>query len=238
MSCCLVNVLNICFQAERKTFAYEAFGRDMGRISAGTFETIEKLLRKSLNIGAEWKVLMEAQNIIEELQVMQDIFTQQITVLRDCHKALGSMSWTWNGPDAYFGKQNLTASGVSQQRWAKQALQAPAMDQIATLAAEMEQRRESLASMERMQNKTRSQLRELIDVKQQQSNIIEAKAAIRRADESVLQGRSIVVFTVVTIFFVSVLQAHSQIWKPEKLDSDTFAVAHVFLCKLVRNECP
>jgi hypothetical protein len=39
-------------------------------------------------------------------------------------------------------------------------------------------------------------------MKQQQANIIEAKAAIRRADETVLQGRSIVVFTVVTIFFV------------------------------------
>jgi hypothetical protein len=46
------------------------------------------------------------------------------------------------------------------------------------------------------------QLRELLDMKQQQSGIIEAKAAIRRADESVLQGRSIVVFTVVTIFFL------------------------------------
>jgi hypothetical protein len=40
-------------------------------------------------------------------------------------------------------------------------------------------------------------------MKQQQANIIEAKAAIKRADESVMQGRSIVVFTVVTIFFVS-----------------------------------
>jgi hypothetical protein len=40
-------------------------------------------------------------------------------------------------------------------------------------------------------------------MKQQQAGIIEAKAAIRRADESVLQGRSIVVFTVFTIFFVN-----------------------------------
>jgi len=39
-------------------------------------------------------------------------------------------------------------------------------------------------------------------MKQQQAGIIEAKAAIKRADESVLQGRSIVVFTVFTIFFV------------------------------------
>jgi len=42
-------------------------------------------------------------------------------------------------------------------------------------------------------------------MKQQQAGIIEAKAAIRRADETVIQGRSIVVFTVVTIFFVSQL---------------------------------
>ncbi len=40
-------------------------------------------------------------------------------------------------------------------------------------------------------------------MKQQQAGIIEAKAAIKRADEAVLQGRSIVVFTVFTIFFVS-----------------------------------
>ena len=51
-------------------------------------------------------------------------------------------------------------------------------------------------------------LRELLDMKQQQSGIIEAKAAIRRADESVVQGRSIVVFTVVTIFFVSQTPPH------------------------------
>jgi len=46
-------------------------------------------------------------------------------------------------------------------------------------------------------------------MKQQQSGIIEAKAAIRRADETVVQGRSIVVFTVVTIFFVGYDCPHS-----------------------------
>jgi hypothetical protein len=41
-------------------------------------------------------------------------------------------------------------------------------------------------------------------MKQQQAGIIEAKAAIKRADEAVLQGRSIVVFTVFTVFFVNI----------------------------------
>ncbi|PHH91891.1 hypothetical protein CDD83_9912 [Cordyceps sp. RAO-2017] len=39
-------------------------------------------------------------------------------------------------------------------------------------------------------------------MKQQQAGIIEAKVAIKRADVSVLQGRSIIVFTVFTIFFL------------------------------------
>jgi hypothetical protein len=58
------------------------------------------------------------------------------------------------------------------------------------------------------------QLRELLDIKQQQSGIIEAKAAIRRADESVTQGRYIVVFTVVTIFFVSQPSYYSHVIFP------------------------
>lgn len=40
-------------------------------------------------------------------------------------------------------------------------------------------------------------------VEEQQASIIEAKAALRRADESVKQGRAIMAFTLVTIFFVS-----------------------------------
>jgi hypothetical protein len=41
-------------------------------------------------------------------------------------------------------------------------------------------------------------------MKQQQAGIIEAKAAIKRADEAILQGRSILVFTVFTVFFVRI----------------------------------
>ncbi|KAK0392707.1 hypothetical protein NLU13_2202 [Sarocladium strictum] len=207
--------------AERKTYAYEAFGRDISRISSDTLESAEQLLRKSLNIGVEWNILVEAQNIIEELQVMQEIFSQQITVLKDCHKALKTIHWNASPKVDYFGKEDpfpsinsgggggggddgspLSPRAVMSSSETALALQDAAMDRMASLIADMEQRREELASMEKLQNKTRSQLRELLDMKQQQSNIIEAKAAIRRADESVLQGRSIVVFTVVTIFFL------------------------------------
>jgi hypothetical protein len=47
------------------------------------------------------------------------------------------------------------------------------------------------------------QLEGLLSLKQQQASIMEAKAAKLRADETIKQGRAIVAFTIVTIFFVS-----------------------------------
>ncbi|KAH7308294.1 hypothetical protein BKA65DRAFT_415197 [Rhexocercosporidium sp. MPI-PUGE-AT-0058] len=160
--------------AEMKTMAYERFGRDINAINApDSVEDAEELIRKSLNISFEWSVLIEAQHIIDELQIMQEIFTQQIVVIRDFEKALKDMN-----------------AGNST------------LERAATLIRDMEMRKDELAGLEKLQAKTRLQLRELLDMKQQQAGIIEAKAAIRRADEAVLQGRSIVVFTVFTVFFL------------------------------------
>ncbi|KAK4210243.1 hypothetical protein QBC37DRAFT_292866 [Rhypophila decipiens] len=170
--------------AEKKTEAYERFGRDVKRMNAlDPLQTAEELLRKSLNIKYEWSVLMEAQNVIDQLQIMQEIFTQQIVVMGDFERALRGI---------------LAASSVAEESSRFKST----VERAAALITEMKLRRDELANLEKRQANTRSQLRELLDMKQQQSGIIEAKAAIRRADESVLQGRSIVVFTVVTIFFL------------------------------------
>lgn len=180
--------------------AYSRFGRDVKRMNAeDPLQTAEEFLRKSLNIKFEWSVLMEAQNVIDQLQIMQEIFTQQITVMGDFEKALRAMA----------------ADPGRDQEMVRLAAE-KALAQI----GEMKLRRSELGSLEKRAVDirgqvsplstsgrvflTRRQLRELLDMKQQQSGIIEAKAAIRRADESVLQGRSIVALTVVTIFFVSI----------------------------------
>ncbi|KAK3305972.1 uncharacterized protein B0T15DRAFT_533949 [Chaetomium strumarium] len=165
--------------SEKKSEAYERFGRDVKRMNThDPLQTSEELLRKSLNIKFEWSVLMEAQSIIDQLQIMQEIFTQQITVMSDFEKALRGLN-----PESHEGLEST-------------------LDRAGTLIMDMKLRREELSNLEKRQANTRSQLRELLDMKQQQAGIIEAKAAIRRADESVIQGRSIVVFTVVTIFFL------------------------------------
>lgn len=48
-----------------------------------------------------------------------------------------------------------------------------------------------------------AQLQDLLSLKQQQASIVEAKAAIERADQSVEQGKAIMAFTIMTIIFVS-----------------------------------
>jgi Mg2+ and Co2+ transporter CorA len=180
--------------AEKKTSAYEDFGNAVSKMTLDRSQIAEKMMRRSLNIGFEWATLVEAQQVIDELQILQGIFAQQISVMADLEKDLGFVNWK-----AIASRQTESAEDAEEQATLTEH---KARDRLSGLAADMQQRRDELKSMEELQTKTRTQLRELLDMKQQQANIIEAKAAIARADESVLQGRSIVVFTVVTIFFL------------------------------------
>ncbi|KAF4982586.1 hypothetical protein FZEAL_1818 [Fusarium zealandicum] len=67
--------------------------------------------------------------------------------------------------------------------------------QIESRTAEIEELVEAVT-------RTTGQLQELLTLKQQQAGIIEAKAALIRADESIRQGRAIMAFTIVTILFL------------------------------------
>lgn len=97
-------------------------------------QTDEELLRKTLNIKSEWSVLMEAQNVIDQLQIMQEIFTQQITVMGDFEKALRGLS-------------SDPSEGLKT-----------AIDRAGQLILDMKLRRDELANLEKRQANTRSQV--------------------------------------------------------------------------------
>jgi hypothetical protein len=85
---------------------------------------------------------------------------------------------------------------------------APGAPAIPTHEADMileliESRRLELQELEETASRTCKQLEGLLSLKQQETSILEAKVSKIRADESIKQGRSIIAFTVVTIFFVS-----------------------------------
>jgi hypothetical protein len=47
----------------------------------------------------------------------------------------------------------------------------------------------------------------LLSLKQQQASVVQAREAVRQAEETLRQGRSIMLFTVITIIFVSFFSA-------------------------------
>jgi len=49
------------------------------------------------------------------------------------------------------------------------------------------------------------QLKDLLDLKQQQANVLEARVSRNQAIDAGKQGKTILVFTIVTIVFVSYL---------------------------------
>jgi hypothetical protein len=102
--------------------------------SQDPLQTAEELLRKTLNIKFEWSALMEAQNVLDQLQIMQEIFTQQITVMSDFEKALRGLSC-----EPHDGLKS-------------------ALERAAGLVLDMKLRRDELANLEKRQANTRSQV--------------------------------------------------------------------------------
>ena len=113
-----------------KTVAYERFGQDVSRLNAhDSPEDTNELIRESLNINFEWSVLMEAQHTIDELQIMQEIFAQQLVVIRDFEKALKTMKVNEN-----------------------------TMARVATAIRDIDMREKELAKLEEHQRKTWEQV--------------------------------------------------------------------------------
>lgn len=175
-----------------------------------------------LDINPEGKLLREAQDIAEELRIMIDIYTQQLNVVKDFHKCLGQL----NGHPKV-GARDRDTKRYYVQPWGSMATHNlhrvtksdQELEYLRDLMEEVENRKTEIEDLENVALKTcqqvrfrnllswidahqRLQLQELLSLKQQQASIVEAKAALERADESVQQGKAIMAFTIMTIIFV------------------------------------
>lgn len=92
---------------------------------------------------------MEAQQVIDELQIMQEIFAQQTAVMKEFERNLKSMHWNVKAKHGVAANDEAKAERMKQER---------ALERVSSLVSDMEQRRDELASMERLQTKTRSQV--------------------------------------------------------------------------------
>lgn len=186
--------------------------------------------QRYLDINPEGTLLREAQDIAEELRIMIGIFSQQLIVVKSFQKCLEHMngdSRTRSKPH-HLSKaiQHLAdwmkENGSSSQFKKDKPVSLAEMDFLEDLVEEVENRKEEIMDLESAARQTcqqvsksrdtqcvmsianrRIQLQELLSLKQQQASIVEAKAALDRADQSVEQGKAIMAFTIITIIFVS-----------------------------------
>ncbi len=108
--------------------AYEKIKQEIKAIQLSEYG--EEAVRRQLDIGFEWSVLIEAQHIVDELQMMQEVFTQQLVVVKDLEKAIKSMG------DGY----------------------ASSLARATQLILDIELRRGELIELEKHQDKTRAQV--------------------------------------------------------------------------------
>lgn len=66
-------------------------------------------------------------------------------------------------------------------------------------------------------------VKDLLDLKQQQAGVLQAWQSVNQSNEAIRQGRSIMIFTIVTIVFVSLLVK-------------SFPATRSLVYRLIRNE--
>ncbi|CZR52676.1 uncharacterized protein PAC_02553 [Phialocephala subalpina] len=199
---------------EHTTIAYESFWRNMEirSMKIAQNSTSGSAKHSYLDINPEGTLLRESQDVAEELQIMLKIYNQQLHVVRDFRKILGHMNGeSKNETDEVrtlikLLRQNPILAGDRTQPTSQQEVTLPVPESTIQEANDLleliRNRKAEIQDLEEAALRTTQQLQGLLSLKQQQASIIEAKAALARADESVKQGRAIMAFTIVTIFFL------------------------------------
>jgi hypothetical protein len=144
-----------------------------------------------LRINPEGTLLRESQDIAEELKIMLRVFHQQLVVVQELKRHVAPVIDPLN--------QNSNRKVTD-----KMANQLFDFTQDADVLIELiKNRKAELQDLEDSVQRTCRQILDLLTLKQQQASILEAKASQRNARASVNQGQTILVLTLVTIFFVS-----------------------------------
>ncbi|KAL7782785.1 hypothetical protein V8C37DRAFT_415420 [Trichoderma ceciliae] len=144
---------------------------------------------KYLNINPEGILLKESQDITEELKIMEGNYKHQLAVVNGLKKHL---------------KNRLDNLKVSSPPGKQEAISVAKLDfeEAADLIEKIENRTAEINDLQSAAARSNDQLQALLSLKQQEASIVEARAALQQGEESVKQGRAIMAFTIVTIFFV------------------------------------
>ncbi|KAF4908556.1 hypothetical protein CGCF415_v006584 [Colletotrichum fructicola] len=192
-------------------------------ISKSKYEDASHLHLPLLNINPEGKLQREIKDILDELDIMISINNKQRDVIKRFTKHVENIfdaSGEW--------RDNMKSMSSDDDRDYRKTSSRPSSLATATKAndgdetdgdKEMEQfiwfRKQAydlisdvgdrvleLEGLRKSAESTAQGIKDLLDLKQQQASILQAWQSVKQADESVRQGRSIMIFTIVTIIFL------------------------------------
>ncbi|CAK7215019.1 hypothetical protein SCUCBS95973_002333 [Sporothrix curviconia] len=149
----------------------------------------DNVLDSLLELGDESSMLNEINDIRDELNIIEVILGMQTALLETLDAAVAEELYQDGEVVAMTTPAQNSLAAQLQRQW--QALQR----QIVT-------RQRDLQRMDRRAENVYTGLRSLLELKQMQSNALEAKFARDQAVTASKQGQAILVFTVVTIVFL------------------------------------
>ncbi|TVY93931.1 hypothetical protein LAWI1_G000709, partial [Lachnellula willkommii] len=183
--------------------------------------TSEKSQNVLLDINPEGELLREIRDIIDELFIMMQIKTQEQNVISTFVKHIKRLISPIRGGGENSIDNRSEHSLPGNRRPARPSLSfrnAPAIqfdhesetedyDLTMTCAVELLESTENqlleLSYLKEAAENASLALKDLLDLKQQQAGVVEAREAVKQGEETLKQGRAIMLFTIVTIVFVS-----------------------------------
>uniref|UniRef100_A0ABR1SRN4 Ankyrin repeat protein n=1 Tax=Apiospora rasikravindrae TaxID=990691 RepID=A0ABR1SRN4_9PEZI len=168
-----------------------------------------------LDINPEGRLQREIKDIIEELEIMIHInrthktilasFINQVTQIMDPNGRLKSRFSMTKVDDEHI---EGTVPNPKIKRGSRKDSEMPNKadyDRFESKGAELlgkvSSRIEELEELRRSAQSTSDSIKDLLALKQQQASVVQAWQATQQTEETVAQGRSIMMFTVVTIVF-------------------------------------
>ena len=176
-----------------------------------------------LDINPEGELLREIKDILDELFIMTQIKNQEESVARTFVKLVRHiMQPRYTSGDTSI--RNHSDNSLPEMRSKRPSLklehsyrpvfhEPPGdvdgdLEFTMTLASDLmdslQDQLQELGYLKDAGERTEAALKDLMELKQQQAGVVEAREAVKQGEESLKQGRSIMLFTVVTIIFVSI----------------------------------
>jgi hypothetical protein len=163
-----------------------------------------------LDLGPESELQREIRDIIDELDIMLYIVKQQQEIIGHFKTNAKEILTSGRNKKENRGREDEEGLGLEYKVFNKRATEI--LDDVCWQVRELDSLKESALSTAQSVSITNDcnkeivdeiQVDELISLKQQQAGVVQAYQATKQSEETAMQGKAIMVFTVMTIIFVS-----------------------------------